>query len=422
MKKRIVIVGGGFAGIELIRALKNRADLDILLIDKNNYNFFPPLLYQVATGFLDVSNISYPYRIFLHRYKNCRFRMAELLEVNPETNEIELSNGKIGYDYLILATGTTTNFFGMEAIRANSLPMKTVNDALELRNFLLSKIEESTRIENDEERQKNLTIVVAGGGPTGVEVAGMLAEMRLYIFEKDYPELQTDHFQIHLIDGANAVLATMSKKAQKYTYESLTGMGVQVHLNAPVVDYYDESVHIEGHEPIRSRILIWAAGVTGQVFKGIPEESYGPGRRLQVDAFNKVNTTSNIYAIGDNCLQLTDPSFPKGHPQMAQIAIQQGRNLAKNLIAQFENREQKPFVYKDKGAMAIIGRNKAAADIPKPKLHFTGWLAWMLWLFVHLFSMISYRNRIKTMYNWTTAYFTKNQSMRMIIRPFNRKK
>ncbi|MBC6491285.1 NAD(P)/FAD-dependent oxidoreductase [Flavihumibacter stibioxidans] len=417
MKKQIVIIGGGFAGITLARDLTNTATFHITLVDKNNYNFFPPLLYQVATGFLEVSSISYPFRKLFHGKKNIHFRLAELQKIVPEENKVILSTGELSYDYLVLATGTESNFFGMENIRKNALPMKTVDDAIELRNALLQTAENATITTDSAERRKLGTIVIAGGGPTGVEIAGMLAEMRMNIMEKDYPELAGNKLRIILADGAPVLLTPMSEQSQKYTYDVLVKMGVEIKLGAQVKDYVDDTVIFAEGESIQSRLLVWTAGVTSRVFDGVPEESYGRGRRLLVDEYNKVQGTQNIYAIGDTCLQATDIKFPQGHPQLAQPAIQQGKNLARNFKAMQNGKPLTVFSYYDKGSMAIIGRNKAVAEIPKPRMKFKGWFAWAMWLFVHLFSLISYRNRIITMYNWTAAYFTKDQSLRMIIRP-----
>lgn len=417
MKKEIVIIGGGFAGINLAKRLVNIKGIHVTLVDKNNYNFFPPLLYQVATGFLEVSNICYPFRKLFHYKRNISFRLGELQKIVREENKVVLSTGDLYYDYLVLATGTESNFFGIENIRKAALPMKTVDDAIEMRNYLLQKTEEATIATDETEKKKLTTIVIAGGGPTGVEVAGMLAEMRKNILEKDYPELKGIRVCIYLVDSAPALLTPMSKEAQQYAYDTLIKMGVEVKLNRQVKDYIDDTVIFADGEKIPSKMLLWTAGVTSKVFDGIPKECYGRGRRLLVDEYNKVQGTENIYAIGDTSLQTSDKYFPQGHPQLAQVAIQHGQNLAKNFKAMVNGQNQKPFAYNDKGSMAIIGRSKAAADIPKPKMHIKGFIAWIMWLLVHLFSLINYRNRIKTMYNWTIAYFTKDQSLRMIIRP-----
>ena len=413
----IVIIGGGFAGINLAKELLNQKGIQVTLVDKNNYNFFPPLIYQVATAFLEPSSISYPFRKFFAGKKNLQFRLGELIKVVPSENKIILNNGELSYDHLVFATGAETSYFGMENVKKNAIPMKTLNDAIEMRNTILKNLEKAAICKDIRKRRKLLTIVVAGGGPTGVEVSGMFAEMRKSIFLKEYPELATSASNIYLVDGSNALLAPMSKESQEDTYKALTDLGVIVKLNTMVVDYVDDTVHFSNGETIQTKNLIWAAGVSAKAFEGIPEESYGRGKRMATDAFNKVNGTQNIYAIGDTCIQLSDESFPGGHPQVAQVAIQQGINLAHNFKSLNSDKPLRPFKYNDKGSMAIIGKNKAVVDLPKPKMHFKGFFAWMIWLFIHLISLIAYRNRVKTFYNWMIAYFSKDQSLRMIIRP-----
>ena len=413
----IVIIGGGFAGLNLAKELLNEKGIHVTLVDKNNYNFFPPLIYQVATAFLEPSSISYPFRKFFAGKKNLQFRLGELQKVIPAENKIILNNGELTYDYLVFATGAETSYFGMENVKKNAIPMKTLNDAIEMRNTILKNLEKAAICKDIRKRRKLLTIVVAGGGPTGVELSGMFAEMRKNIFLKEYPELGTTASNIYLVDGGDALLSPMSKESQEDTLEAVTKLGVVVKLNSRVTDYVDDTVFFSNGETIQTKNLIWAAGVSAREFEGIPTESYGRGKRLATDAFNKVNGTLNIYAIGDTCIQLTDKNFPQGHPQVAQVAIQQGLNLSKNFKSINQNKPLIPFVYKDKGAMAIIGKNKAVVDLPSPKLHFKGFFAWIIWLFVHLISLITYRNRILTFYNWMTAYFAKDQSLRMIIRP-----
>lgn len=414
--QKIIIVGGGFAGVNLVEQLANHQQFDITLVDSNNYNFFPPLLYQVATGFLEPSAISYPFRKFLRHKKNIHFRMADLQKINMTENKILLSNGELHYDYLIIATGAETNYFGMENVQQHAIPMKTLGDALAMRNCLLKRLEEASRIKDIEEKKKLITLVVAGAGPTGVELSGMFAEMRKNIIRKDYPELSGDGLgEIYLIDGAAAVLAPMSLQSQQYSYSSLKELGVNIKLNVTVKDYKDDTVHLSDGSTIKTKTLIWSAGVAAKTFEGFSKENYGRGRRLIVDGFNRLQGTENIFAVGDTCLQNTDPAFPDGHPQVAQVAIQQAKTLAKNLLK--PQSAWQPFIYKDKGSMAIIGRNKAVADIPQPKLHFDGLIAWLIWLFVHVMSLINYRNRLRTLYNWVGAYFSKDQSFRMIIKP-----
>ncbi len=415
--KKLVIVGGGFGGVNLALALKNNPHFEITFVDKNNYNFFPPLLYQVATGFLENSNISYPFRKLFRRYANIHFRLGELKKVDPAAHTVLLDTGTISYDYLVFATGAETNYFGMENVRRNAIPMKNVNDALNMRNTLLQRLEQASITADPAEQKKLLTLVVAGGGPTGVEVSGMFADLRAHAIRKDYPEFHGRRGDIYLVDGGAHLLAPMSPASQEDTYQALRKMGVIIKLNTQVKDYVDDKVMLSTGEVIESKTLIWAAGVTAMMFDGIPAACYGRGKRMITDAFNKVSGVEDIYAIGDTCIQTADPAWPNGHPQLAQVAIQQGRTLAKNLKAQVAGKPQKPFHYIDKGTMAIIGRNKAVADLATPKLHFKGFIAWAMWLFIHLVSLISYRNRIKTLYNWMVAYFNKDQSLRFIVRP-----
>ena len=418
----IVIIGGGFAGINLAKELANQKDIQVTLVDKNNYNFFPPLIYQVATAFLEPSSISYPFRKFFAGKKNLQFRLGELLKVIPSENKIILNNGELHYDHLVFATGAETSYFGMENVKKNAIPMKTLNDAIEMRNTLLKNLEKAAICKDIRERRKLLTIVVVGGGPTGVEVSGMFAEMRKSILLKEYPELETSASNIYLVDGGDALLSPMSVESQVDTLKAVTQLGVVVKLNTRVVDYKDDIVYFADGKNILTKNLIWAAGVSAREFEGIPAESYGRGKRMATDAYNKVNATENIYAIGDTCIQLNDLDFPEGHPQVAQVAIQQGVNLAENFKRMVQNKPLTPFKYNDKGSMAIIGKNKAVVDLPKPKMHFNGFLAWMIWLFVHLMSLITYRNRLNTFYHWMIAYFSKDQSLRMIIRPEKRTK
>lgn len=417
MKKQILIIGGGFAGLNFAKTISNNSNFEITLVDKVNYNFFPPLLYQVATGFLEISSISYPFRKMLSGSK-IRFWMGELQEIVSNENKIILNNGELQYDYLVVATGTATNYFGMENVKKNAIPMKTLEDALNMRNTMLQRTEIASNSLDIKEQEELMTIVVAGGGPTGVELSGMFAEMSKTIIHKEYPELShVKNAKIYLVDGGPALLAPMIKNSQEETLKQIKKLGVEVLLNKQVVDYDGQTVSFKDGSTIRTRNLIWAAGVTAMRFNGLSDEMYGRSNRLLVDEFNKIIGTENIYAIGDTAYMESDKNFPNGHPQVAQPAMQQGKNLAKNLILALANKPQKPFQYKDKGSMAIIGRNKAVVDLPKPKVHFKGFLAWMAWLFVHLMSLSMPRNKVNTLYHWALAYFTKNSSLRMIIRP-----
>ncbi|WP_153799986.1 NAD(P)/FAD-dependent oxidoreductase [Foetidibacter luteolus] len=418
MSKHIIVVGGGFAGLNLVSELLKEHRFHITLVDKNNYSFFPPLLYQLATGFLETSNISYPYRKHFRNQSNVRFHMGELVRVLPDLHEVVLSTGVLHYDYLVIATGGTTNFFGMERVSSNALPLKTVNDALELRNHILSCVELAAVTSDRAEREKLLTIVIAGAGPTGVEVAGMLSEMRAHVFPKDFAEIERQPGKafIYLADGSDAVLKPMSLKSQADTFHALEKLGVALKLGVQVKDYDGGTILFNNGETIEAATLVWAAGITGKTIEGIPEASYGRSKRLMVDPYNSVEGLEDVFAIGDASIQLHEPAFPKGHPQLAQVAIQQGKNLAINLAALQKGKPLKPFAYRDKGSMAIIGRNKAVTDLPSGR-HFKGWFAWYMWLFVHLASLLTRRNRLTTLFNWAVAFFTSDQALRMIIRP-----
>lgn len=417
--KHIVIIGGGFAGVNLINHLASNKEFEVTLVDRNNYNFFPALLYQLATSFIEVGNISYPYRKLLRKKKNVKFHLGEFRQVIPTENKVILSSGTLYYDYLVIATGAETNYFGMDNVKKFALPMKTVNDALELRNHMLQQLELAYITPDNHTAQKMINIVVTGSGPTGVELSGMLANMRNGILPKDYPALSKRGLKanIYLVDAVDAVLKPMSEKSHKHAFEALTKMGVEIRLGMQVRDYVDGVVSFTNDETIEANTLIWAAGVTGSLFEGIPVTCYGRGKRLVVDSFNQVIGLANIYAIGDTSIQVHEKKFPGGHPQMAQVAIQQGKNLARNLSALQHTETLTAFEYNDKGSMAIIGRNQAVIDFPGNKVHFSGFIAFFIWLFVHLVSLISYRNRITTLYNWIIAYLSKDQSLRMIVRP-----
>lgn len=415
-KTRIVIVGGGFAGLNLAQKLYKNKNYHITLVDKNNYNYFTPLLYQVATSFLDPSSISYPFRK-LFRDKNINFRMAELLKVDPATQTIYLSDGELQYDQLVFAAGAKTNFYGIESIEKNAISLKGIDDALKMRNALLTTLEMAAKATNPAERRKLLTIVVAGGGPTGVEVAGMLAEMKSYILKKDYPELKEAKGAIYIVDGSENLLSPMSDKTHTETKQAMLDLGVQVKLKTRVADYTNGIVTFADGDVIEAGTLIWAAGITANVFEGIPLASLGVGKRMKTNQFNQVEGFENIWAIGDISVQITDPVYPHGHPQLAQVAIQQGANLAKNFLAIEKGKEMKPFKYFDRGDMAIVGRHHAVVDLFKHKVHLSGFPALFIWLFIHLISLVNINNRIRTLYSWAVAFITRDQALRMIFRP-----
>jgi len=415
MAKHIIIVGGGFAGINLIKSLKNDSRFRITLVDKNNYHFFPPLIYQVATSFIQASNISYPFRKMIADNNNVHFHMGSLVKVIPEKKAIETDTGILNYDYLVLALGTESNFFGMENVQKCSLPMKSIEEALYLRNHMLLTLEEAARNKDIKIAQRLQNIVIAGGGPTGVELAGMIAEMGKYIAEKEYPEMKLSLSSIYLIDALPTLLSPMSKMAQKTAYDKLQKLGVKIILNVSVKDYKDNKVVLSDGNFIETETLIWTSGVIGREVPGLPEESIVKGKRISVDAFNKVNHTDNIYALGDICMQLTDEKFPKGHPQLAQVAIQQAKNLGANFKRIEKSENLSSFKYNDKGSMAIISKFNAVVDLPK--FSFNGFLAWLTWLFIHVIPLVSFRSKIRLALDWFRLFITNNPSIRLILYP-----
>ena len=415
--KQILVIGGGFAGINLAKKLADNNYYEVTLIDKNNYHFFPPLLYQVATGFLETSSISYPFRKFFRYNDNIHFRLGECTGVNTGTHTCYLDNGPLQYDYLVFAAGAVVNYYDIPNVERDAIPMKTVNDALQMRNTLLKSLEEASITKCKATQMKLLTIVVAGGGPTGVEVAGVLAELRKDMLSKDYPELRNIPAEIYLVDAAPDVLMQMSERSQLEAYNSLRRLGVEIRLNNRVVGYENDQVLLADGDSIETKNLVWAAGITGKIYSGIPLTSYGKGKRMIADEYNKVTGVDDVFAIGDTCIQVHDQAFPAGHPQLAQVAIQQGVNLAGNFLAISKDKQLKSFKYNDKGTLAIVGRNKAVADLFKSKFHVGGFPALLVWLFIHLMGLVSWGNKFRTLYNWVVAYCTRDQSLRMIVRP-----
>lgn len=418
-KPGVIVVGGGFSGLNFIRNLPANT-FDVTLVDKNNFNYFTPLLYQVATGFLEPSNISHPLRKLVNA-KGFSFRQGELSSIDSANHSIKLSDGdELQYDHLVIAAGTKTNFFGNTGMRERAFELKEMADALAMRNAFIRVLEKASVEPDAETRKRLMTIVIAGGGPTGVEVAGMLAEMNERIVGSDYPELNGERLVIHIIDGAPYLLAPMSGKSQQAAFDILTRLGVHVHLNELVTLYEDETVYLSSGKWIDASTVIWSAGVVAHSFKGLRPEAVGKGGRLQTDAFNKVVGHDNIYAIGDISIQFTDPVYPNGHPQLAQPAIQQGKTLARNLNALAKGKTLKAFKYFDRGDMAIIGKSYAVADLFKHKLHLGGLLGLLAWLFVHVTSLVNYNNKVKTLYNWAIAYLTSNPSLRMSFQAKNK--
>ena len=411
---RIVIIGGGFAGLALVEELKHK-DVQLVLFDKNNFHQFQPLLYQVATSALEPDSIVFPFRKQINGYKNVLFRLAEVEEIQPELNTVITNKGKVHYDYLVIATGTTTNFFGMEKVEYHSLGMKDIRDSLNIRHMMLQNLEQAAITCDEKERDALTNFVIVGGGPAGVEMAGALGEFCKYILPNDYTEYPSSLMKIYLIEANKKLLKMMSDKASSKTLKYLKNLNVQILLNEVVSDYDGSQVTTESGKIILANNLIWTAGVKGQFPKGIDKKQVIRGNRIKTNSYLKVEGYENIYATGDIAAVISEDT-PKGHPQVAQAAIQQGKYLGKSILNCINNKATKPFKYKDKGSMATVGKRKAVADIGKFK--FTGYFAWLLWSIVHLMSISGFKNRLLVGLNWAVSYFTYEKSNRVIIRNF----
>ncbi len=413
---RIVIVGGGFGGIELAKHLKDK-EVEVVLVDRHNYHTFQPLLYQVATGALEAETIAFPIRRIFQQHRNLNFRLADVLKVIPEKKVIDTTIGAIPYDYLVLATGAATNFFGDKQLEHFTIGMKTVPEALNVRSMILQSLETAV-IENDPvEKEELMTFVIVGGGPTGAELAGSLAEFKNHILKKDYPSLNPKDMRVFLVESKPRVLGVMSEEASIKAKEYLEKLGVVIYNSVRVKSFDGESLVINNGEVIKTRNVLWAAGVAGDFPEGLPADRIVSGNRIQTNEYNRVNGYTDIFAIGDVAAVIT-PDTPTGHPGVAQVAIQQGQQLAKNLLALIEGKQLQPFKYNDRGSMATIGRNKAVADLGRFKTQ--GFRAWVLWCFVHLFSLIGSRNKMVVFLGWIGKYFSYDSAARIIIRPFSR--
>ena len=413
-KKRVVIVGGGLGGLRLAEDLYG-SGMQVVLIDKNNFHQFPPLIYQIASAGIDPSSISFPFRQIFRKRKDFYFRMAEARMVDTEKKILQTSIGKIDYDYLVLAAGATTNFFGNKNIEEWAIPMKTVPEAMGLRNALLSNLERALTCATEEERQELLNVVIVGGGATGVEIAGALAEMRRYVIPYDYPDMDSSLMHIYLIEAGDRLLAGLSQESSQKAYEFLKSMGVDIQFGKMVTDYRDHKVVMKDGTEIPTRTFLWVSGIRANAMPGIDESHMGRGFRFKVDEYNRIPGVEDVFAIGDQCLQTSDAAYPNGHPQVAQVAIQQAKNLAKNLklINQgADSSELTAFRYKNLGSMATIGRNKAVVEIGK--FHSQGFFAWVLWLVVHLRSILGVKNKMMVLLNWLWKYVSYNDSIRMI--------
>lgn len=412
-QKRVVIAGAGFAGLTLAKRLSSE-HFQVVLIDRNNYHQFQPLLYQVATCGLEPSSISFPLRKIFRQKRNVFIRMTEVTAVSPEIKMLHTGLGDIPYDYLVLAQGATTNYFNNRLLQKNAYSMKSVPEALLLRNTLLQNYEQALNAENKEIQSALLNVVIVGGGPTGVELAGAIAEMKKKILPREYAELNFSHMHIYLLEAAPRLLNGMSAVSGTTVIRYLNQLGVEVQSNTFVKDYDGETVLLSNGETIRSRCLVWAAGVTGVSIQGIPEAVVSAGNRIMVNQYNQVTGLPGVYAIGDIAL-MQNESLPKGHPQVAQVAIQQAKRLAVNLKNRESGKDLVPFEYNDKGSLATVGRNLALAEIGKLKLK--GFIAWFVWMLVHLVSIIGIKNRLFVLINWVWQYVTYDQSLRLIIKP-----
>lgn len=416
MKKQIIIVGGGFAGLKLARELSD-SDYKVMVIDRNNFHQFQPLFYQVATSRLAASNISFPLRKVFNGSRNVTLRITNVLKVVPETNTIITEIGYFQYDYLVFATGADTNYFGNENIRKHAYPMKSTVEAMYIRMRILQNFEDMYKTKDEDTKESLSNYVIVGGGPTGVELAGALMEMKKYVLPKDYQDLDISRMKIYLVEAGPRLLGAMSEFSSKKAEKYLTEMGVNVMLKTQVKDYDGKWVELADGTKIRSRLLIWAAGVAGNYPEGIDKAIKVRGNRIKVDEYHQIEGYENIYAIGDISYMETK-KFPHGHPQLANVAIHQAGNLAHNFEKLLHDKKLKPFQYKDKGSMATVGRSKAVVDLPKIK--FGGFIAWLTWMLLHLLFIMGMRNRIHVFVNWTAAYFNKNSSLRLIFKPYIR--
>lgn len=415
-RKRLVIIGGGFGGLKLARKLKSNK-FQIVLLDKNNHHIFQPLLYQVATAGIEPSAISFPYRKIFKKREHFHIRICEALQVYPENNLLETSIGTLAYDYLVIATGCTTNYFGNEDMAKRTMALKNTSEALFNRNQILDSFEQAQNTANEEERKRLMTFAIVGGGATGIELAGALAEMRKFVLPQDYPDLNIDEMRIILIDGAPRLLSAFSEVSSQEVADYLKKRDVEIKLDLRVINYENNQLVLSDDTILETKNVFWVAGVHANSLQGFPLEAYGPGNRLKVDNFNRLLEHSNIFAIGDTALMVTI-DYPKGHPQVVQPAIQQASNLIRNLQRMEEGLPLQPFVYHNKGSMATIGRNHAVVELKK--MRFGGFPAWAVWLFVHLMSIVGVKNRLFIFVDWTWSYFTYDPSLRIIIKPLKR--
>jgi NADH:ubiquinone reductase (H+-translocating) len=416
---KLIILGGGFGGLRLARNLSNKPGFEISLIDQFNYHQFQPLFYQVATAGLDASNISFPLRKVFQKSKNIRFRMAEVQSIDTNHKIVFTTEGSYNYDILVIAMGATTNFFGNQNLETHAFPMKSTVEALQLRHKLIHNFEDALYVENEAELQRLMNIVVVGGGPTGVELSGAIAEMKKYVLPKDYPELDFSKMNIYLLEGTAKTLGAMSAQSSEQSAAYLKRLGVTVLTETLMSDYDGKTVFLKNATTIPSSLVIWAAGIKGNIPAGIDASLIARGNRIKVDEFNRVEGLKDVFAIGD--IAYMEESAFKGHPQVAPVAIQQADLLAENLKQMKQGSSAfKSFAYNDKGAMATVGRNLAVVDVPKPKLHFGGFFAWLVWMGLHLMLILGVKNRFSVFSNWLYNYVTYDQNLRLIFKEFYR--
>jgi len=411
-RTRIVIIGAGFAGLSIARPLNNTG-YEVYLVDRHNYHEFQPLMYQVATARLEPSSISFPLRRVFQHTRNVHIHVAEVERIDPAGKIVHTSRGEVSYDRLVIAVGCTTNFFGNERIRSHSFPMKSVPNAMALRNRILQTFED-TIIAGPDERQALLNFVIVGGGPTGVELSGAMAEMKEYILPKDYPGVDFSRFTIYLLEGSPNTLNAMSEPSRLKSREYLERLGVIVRTGTVVEDYDGDTVTLKGGETIAARNVIWAAGVIGNHLEGIPDTSLVKGNRLKTNRYHEVEGLDGVYAIGDIAWMPT-PKYPNGQPQLANVAIAQAANLARNFIRELHGKSRKEFEYHSKGTMATVGKRKAVVDLPH--FHFHGFFAWLTWMFVHLMLILSVKNKLFIFFNWMMSYFANDSTLRLMLRP-----
>ncbi|MEO7446505.1 MAG: NAD(P)/FAD-dependent oxidoreductase [Ferruginibacter sp.] len=414
---KLVILGGGFGGLKLARSLNNKPGFEIVLIDRFNYHQFQPLFYQVATAGLDASNISFPLRKVFHHSKNVRYRMANIQSINVSDKCVLTNVGEFKYDSLVIATGADTNFFGNAEMEKHAFPMKSTTEALQIRYKLLRNFEEAVLLKDAAALQRLMNIVIVGGGPTGVELSGAIADMKIYVLPKDYPELDFSKMNIYLLEGSDETLGTMSDKSSRESRKYLEELGVTVRTSTLVKEYDGKTVTMKDGETIESGMLIWAAGIKGNIPGGLDKILVAKGNRLKVNRHCQVEGFEDIYAIGD-VAYMEEPAWPEGHPQVAPVSMQMADMLAKNFRRiEMKSSEQNiyEFVYNDKGAMATVGRNLAVVDVPKPKLHFKGFFAWLIWMGLHLMLILGVKNRFFVFMNWLYNYFTYDQNLRLIF-------